>query len=101
MWLSFLHDNVFHWLQPAVPPISDGLKNRTNAHRVESHWCDVENSAAVRFDNWSKQSLWKREHVHARWERGAVAVIKAGIRLLKSDSEAGRTLSHALQGRQP
>jgi hypothetical protein len=50
----------------------------------------------VRFDNWSKDSLWKREHVHARRERGAVAVIEGGIRLLQSDAEAGRTLSHAL-----
>jgi hypothetical protein len=79
-----------------VPPISDGLQHRTNAHRVESHRCDVENPAAMRFDNWSKESLWKREHVHAQWQRGAVAVIEAGIRLLKSDAEAGRTLSHAL-----
>ena len=50
----------------------------------------------MRFDNWSNERFWKREHVHARWERGAVAVIEACIRLLKSDAEAGRTLSHAL-----
>jgi hypothetical protein len=50
----------------------------------------------MRFDNWSKENLWEREHVHARWERWAVAIIEAGIRLLKSDAEAGRTLSHAL-----
>jgi hypothetical protein len=50
----------------------------------------------MRFDNWSKESFWKREHVHARWERGAIAAIKAGIRLLQSDAEAGRTLSQPL-----
>jgi hypothetical protein len=55
----------------------------------------------MRFDNWSQEGLWKREHVHARWERGAVAVIEAGIRFLKSDAEASRTLSHALKRRQP
>lgn len=54
----------------------------------------------MRLDDWSKERLRKREHVHSRWERGTFAVIEAGVRLFESDAETGRTLSHALQRRQ-
>ena len=54
----------------------------------------------MRLDDGTKYSLGKRKHVHARWERRALAVIEARIRSLESDAETSRSLTHALQSRQ-